>query len=484
MSEYAAPQSESEVPQAEVEETIASAPAGLQGWLVRQTGASAIPRAPQDPRTLIALQQLVGNAAIARLIAGSPATLGSPLQRQKQPASPPQPSAESESTDEGPFRVFDYEGQTYVMTLPEFDEFCGQLNQKVRANEFTTLMNAAQVLADNVIALMQLNEEHLVISWVCETLGGAELDPGLMEPVWEMLDSCNAALQGTDVNGARDALALAEQALKEAALRYDEYTESLQFGGKITITALDITATTAFAILSVAGGAVLAPTLGAVGGSAVAGGGSALLQSYATHVGGAWSYGDERLDEAAVQVLIDGAVGAASAGLAARVLPGVTQKLSGQIYAKLAPKLSTDALAKLGGKEGLMLMINNASQGGLGNAIQGAFVDIKGLVTRNTTITEFIEHIVVNLIAGGITGGILAKMNLKVAGVDEKKLAELQRELDAGQFPSSAPAQPAGPRPPPPTIDVPPATAPGRPPPPTIEPPGMVPPPKVKPGSD
>ncbi len=41
-------------------------------------------------------------------------------------------------------------------------------------------------------------------------------------------------------------------------------------------------------------------------------------------------------------------------------------------------------------------------------------------MTKETTWKEFAGHIATNLIAGGIAGAILAKLDLKVAGVDEE----------------------------------------------------------------
>ncbi len=107
---------------------------------------------------------------------------------------------------------------------------------------------------------------------------------------------------------------------------------------------------------------VAAKTLGPVGASAAAGGYTTLALAVPAHTTSVET-GEETIGEATIKTLIDTGLNAGGAALAARLLPGVTQQLSGYIYAKIAPKLTMDQLASLGGKEGLMLMVNNAAQG-------------------------------------------------------------------------------------------------------------------------
>ncbi len=75
--------------------------------------------------------------------------------------------------------------------------------------------------------------------------------------------------------------------------------------------------------------------------------------------------------------------------------------------------------------------------GGLGNAIQGAFGDLRGLISEETTVAEFIEHLVTNLVAGGIIGWVQSAIPAarlpsrdRLGGTDGLTEAETSRVLD------------------------------------------------------
>ena len=258
---------------------------------------------------------------------------------------------------------------------------------------------------------MLLNEQHLVVSFFCELFGGASINESFLDPAFNALDGCDAALAGTDVQAAADSISGAEAQVNAAVETLAEYQSKLFEGGATTITVIQVTSTALMAVASVAGGAILVTTgtLGPVGASAAAGGYTTLAVALPAHTTSIVGLEDETIGEATIKTLIETGLNAGGAALAARCLPGVSQQLSGYIYAKLAPKLTTDQLAALGGKEALMLMVNNAAQGGLGNAIQGVFGDVRGLVTKETSWQDFFGHIATNLIAGGITGAILGQ---------------------------------------------------------------------------
>jgi hypothetical protein len=416
----------------------------------------AVARAhPLDARTIIALQRLTGNATVTRHVmrarVGPPYAAGraSPLvgsqyarpghasiQRQNHSGPDPAVPAPSGGDSETEERYrFDYQGRTCVMTKAELNDFKSQLTNKLRDGEGFSLKNKYLLLVDNWGTIRLLNEQHRVISWFCEYFSGGALDDGVLDTAQAQVEEAWAALDGNDIVAATERLALAEAAVNEAVDHHNTYMNALYGGGETTITLLEITQTAAFAVASVAGGAALmaATEVGVVAASAISGGGTALLGSLATHVPQAIG-GEEKIGEAAIKIILDTGLNAAGAALAAKVLPGVTEKLT----AKIASSISKEVMAKLG-ENAVRQRINDALVGGLGNVIQGIFGDLRGLVTSETTWVQFIEHIVTNLVAGGIMGAFAAKMpwsrtdhawNKMVGRAGDPKVELSPRELE------------------------------------------------------
>jgi len=328
-------------------------------------------------------------------------------------ASEPAPAAPTEVSLPPDAVIVSYEGQDYILTPAERDALMRGLVKKLQpaVQQIKSKAESARFLYDYFV---KLNNDQYVVSFFAELFGGAEMPAATVisdaEAAANLANDCVAA--GTDLTGSIAAIEDAELKVNQAINAMEEYRGRVISGAETTITILEVTKTASFATVGVLGGAVLAAPLAAGGAGlglatsgAISGGGAALLDSIASSTGEAIFIGQQSLGDAALKAIKDTAVGAitggASAGFASRLAGPVVDGLYKALGSKLFGEMAEEAAKQI---------IRNSFEGGIGNAIQGAFTDVIGMLTSDTTWGQLAEHIVENLIAGGIAGAIQARL--------------------------------------------------------------------------
>jgi hypothetical protein len=411
----------------------------------------ARPALASRPGAVLALQRSAGNAAVAAWMKGRrtgpgdrfgpgvaeprDGELAAVLSRcaatrriARDPSSatePPPAGSQQQDAEEEPVWVIEYEGQTYAGTEAELAELRLQLIRILAADAGFAVRNRATLVIDRYYDLQRLNDEQYIVSFFVGLLGGGTLDESFFESWMPAVEAMEAAFAGDDLQAAVDAVHHGAQAVAEGELHLAEYMDRLEIGAKRTETAIDVTATAALAVCSVALGAKLV-TIGvkAVWAGAAAGGLTGLAGSAANNAPKVM-LGSEPIGDAALKVLFDTGMNTLGAGLAARILPGVSAKLTDRIIAQLRTRLPADKIAAAGGEYAIRAWIKEAVEPGLGNVIQGVFGDVRGMCSGATTWEQFFEHVAVNLIAGGIAGRVLGRIK---ARQDAKLLTDAMDE--------------------------------------------------------
>lgn len=412
-----------------------------KGTAPRPTEGAPLPRTASragDMRSrvlnLMALQGVVGNAAVQRMVASTPRPPGRAVQRQEtvgEMCAPPEPAAEpnqSIAPDVGgvceePLRVVTYQGQQHAIPESEWSAFVRNLMRIGRAEMGRPVQSKAQDARSLYEHFRELNSDQWAVAWVLEVFSWQDLEDDVLPLLTQAdasVEAMMAAFDGEDVDAARIATADAEAKATAALQRMKEYRDRMIGAGEATVTGLEITQTACFTIFAVAGGAVLAAPaaagglgLGVVSSGAIMGGSSALLSSASGVAGQALAHGADSvswtdLQGVALDTLLGAAGGAIGAGVASKLAPAVTN----QLYARLVSRGLFTGVPE----EVVKQVIRNAFEGGASNMLQGALTDAVGVLRGTATVGDLVSNAVTNLIAGGITGIIQGRLRTHRGG--------------------------------------------------------------------
>ena len=183
------------------------------------------------------------------------------------------------------------------------------------------------------------------------------------------------------------------------------YRDSMIDGASNWVTGLQITSTACFAILAVAGGAVLAAPaaaggagLSALSANVIMGGSTALLSSVSNEVGeGLAGTQDENWGR---DIFVNTVIGAAAGGI------------GGEIASRIAGRAAPALVLRVTGStdQALITAVKNIMEGSLSSAFGGAITDTINMITGNQTWDGFIQNLITNLIAGGFAGQMVNRL--------------------------------------------------------------------------
>ena len=256
------------------------------------------------PGQIVALQRLVGNAAVAASLSARPASrqgiLGPTIQRQDPPPGGGGPAPSPDQTEE----------KHYTLTTARGTQESLTEQQALAALSFNADMlgNKIELYAGEHALIKQNRDDHAIIGTLADLIGGVSLPPLEM---WDeprgIMKTARGQIGGKDVEGAANTLISAGESYKSCLDKYSAYkngtidgAESLQTGAEVVLVACVVVEVAAGAALVAGAGTVAA----GVGAGAEAGGAGAAGAAGAGGAGAA------------------GAAGAGGAGAAANV-PGL-----------------------------------------------------------------------------------------------------------------------------------------------------------------
>lgn len=297
-------------------------------------------------------------------------------------------------------RSFTYNGTTYGFTESEFEEFKNSIIAEIRSSQLTQIRiksESARSLWDH---FRELNDDQYIVSWFVEAFRRVELPAeSRIQFAERQVQNVESALVSRNLDQIETALRNAETNVNAVLDQMRHYRDSMIDGASNWVTGLQITSTACFAILAVAGGAVLAAPA-AAGGAGLAtgtaniimGGSTALLSSVSNEVGeGIAGTQDENWGR---DIFVDTVIGAIAGGI------------GGEIASRIAGRAAPALVLRVTGStdQALITAVKNVMEGSLSSAFGGAITDTANMMTGNQTWDGFIQNLITNLIAGGFAG--------------------------------------------------------------------------------
>ena len=227
------------------------------------------------PGQIVALQRLVGNAAVAASLSARPASrqgiLGPTIQRQDPPPGGGGPAPSPDQTEE----------KHYTLTTARGTQESLTEQQALAALSFNADMlgNKIELYAGEHALIKQNRDDHAIIGTLADLIGGVSLPPLEM---WDeprgIMKTARGQIGGKDVEGAANTLISAGESYKSCLDKYSAYkngtidgAESLKTGAEVVLVACVVVEVAAGAALVAGAGTVAA----GVGTGAEAGGAGA-----------------------------------------------------------------------------------------------------------------------------------------------------------------------------------------------------------------
>jgi hypothetical protein len=363
------------------------------------------------------LQRTIGNKATRSLLLQR-----KPDDQATDAAKIPGTSSPAGQSGNPQVRSFISEGKLCEIPEKEWPEFCRSLNQTIARDFLPQVRHELDLAVGLFNTLAKLNEKQSVSAWFAELFGGTDFPSyeyfGLAE---DALRLAKTALASEDISRASIAVKDAVQKTTTARQTIANYQSNVIAGAERTATGLEITAAVCFTIFNVAGGAVLtAPVaaggagMGALGAGVLASAGTTFLQSATARLVGPALYGDKVAARDVLGVAVDTGISAATALGSGAIMAKASGPLTEQL---VNSRVFSDLVAKFGA-DAVSATIKNIIEGGIGNAVQGAFTDAIEAMRKNPdmTWTAFVTHLATNLIAGGIMGAVQGRIQVRGSG--------------------------------------------------------------------
>jgi hypothetical protein len=316
------------------------------------------------PGQIVALQRLVGNAAVAASLSARPASreriLSPTIQRQDPPPGGGAPAPAPDQSEE----------KHYTLTTAKGTQESLTEQQALAALSFNADMlgNKIELYAGEHALIKQNRDDHAIIGTLADLIGGVSLPPLEM---WDeprgIMKTARGQIGGKDVEGAANTLISAGESYKSCLDKYSAYkngtidgAESLKTGAEVVLVAC--------VVVEVAAGAALVAGVGTaaagVGAGAEAGGAGAAGAAGAGGAGAA------------------GAAGAGGAGAAANVpglvTEGATMLAQGQggALVRLLTAMGTTAEGRATialAAKAVSVILSNAGASGMPREVFGVF---------------------------------------------------------------------------------------------------------------
>ncbi len=316
------------------------------------------------PGQIVALQRLVGNAAVAASLSARPASrqgiLRPTIQRQDPPPGGGGPAPAPDQAEE----------KHYTLTTARGTQESLTEQQALAALSFNADMlgNKIELYAGEHALIKQNRDDHAIIGTLADLIGGVSLPPLEM---WDeprgIMKTARAQIGGKDVEGAANTLISAGESYKSCLDKYSAYkngtidgAESLKTGAEVVLVACVVVEVAAGAALVAGAGTVAA----GVGAGAEAGGAGAAGAAGAGGAGAA------------------GAAGAGGAGAAANVpglvTEGATMLAQGQggALVRLLTAMGTTAEGRATialAAKAVSVILSNAGASGMPREVFGVF---------------------------------------------------------------------------------------------------------------
>ena len=219
------------------------------------------------PGQIVALQRLVGNAAVAASLSARPASrqgiLSPTIQRQDPPPGGGGPAPAPDQAEEKHYTLTTARGTQESLTEP----------QALAALSFNADMlgNKIELYAGEHALIKQNRDDHAIIGTLADLLGGVSLPPLEM---WDeprgIMETARAQIGGKDVEGAANTLIRAGESYKSCLDKYSAYKNGTIDGAETLKTGAEVVLV-ACVVVEVAAGAALVAGAGTVAAGAGAG---------------------------------------------------------------------------------------------------------------------------------------------------------------------------------------------------------------------
>lgn len=249
-------------------------------------------------------------------------------------------------------KLVQVKGRTLAFVGKEFDDFQKDMLSEIRLGALLAARNrvsSAQSLWDD---FKRLNDDQYIVSWLV-SLTGPDLPSGaLIDRARLAFLGFENAVKSKDFKKIEKEMRACEGPINEAYFAMKRYQKEVTGAAGKWLTALEYTKAGSFAIV----GAIATPmAVTAVGsaslGSAIVGGGTAMVSSTSNEIGKGIAGTSAGAGDAIKNITIDTVSGAVSTGVlrskkGQEIIVGASERLAGKFAGKYLSKASTAALKK------------------------------------------------------------------------------------------------------------------------------------------
>ncbi|MEL7474448.1 MAG: LysM domain-containing protein [Planctomycetota bacterium] len=249
-------------------------------------------------------------------------------------------------------KVVEVKGKKLVFVGKEFDEFKKNMLREIRMGALLAAesrVNSAESLWKH---FKDLNDDQYIVAWLV-SLSGPDLPSGaLIDRAILAVNLFKSAVNSGDFAKIEKAMKACEKPINEAYFAMKKYQKDIEGAGGKWLTALEYTKAGSFAIVGAIATPMVVTAAGSAAlGSAIVGGGTALVSSASNEIGKAAVGTSEGTGEAIKTVALDTFTGATVNGLlksdkGQELIKGATERVAKRFANKYLTKASTAALVK------------------------------------------------------------------------------------------------------------------------------------------
>ena len=330
--------------------------------------------------------------------------------------------------------LVDFEGETHEVTPERYAEVKRMIIDYVRTGPAVEVAIKLSSVESRWRYFDEERRAHPVTTRVSEAFDlnfEGMPERSIVDEALEAMADLEGAIAEEDFGKTLARLVRTESAVNWMIYKMNQYTAGLMEGSSTAIATLEVTKALSFAAATALGGGALVGA-GAVSSTVAAGaissGAFKGIESGATSLGEYISGKDVSPTDAILKALEAASIGAVTAAIAgplADKIKGYTPLIDG-IYAVVGRGPIVDRVGEETLKRGIAAVLGGASLKTLKGSLEDTLNAISG--RKEVTLSEFIEHVVHNLVIGGVTGGLAdwAKVNIPPEQLDRTWLEALQ----------------------------------------------------------
>ncbi len=314
--------------------------------------------------------------------------------------------------------VYDLFGELIALTDEEFKIAKVELCTALKQGPLFSMENALKTVQGTHAHYKALNKKEWAAWFIVALAGGFATLPhyeSFIQPAQDAYDVAKSVIEANDITGAEGAFKDLEKELQVAVGVMQQYQRKMFAGGELAITVLQVTQTTAFAVVGVLAAPVATGVLVSAGvsGTAAAYGGAMIGSAAGVALDGYYkeainSKFDSRWkqDEAFQRVATDAGVAAITAGVA-KGSGDIAKEMESRFATRLARTEVFKDLSE-GARNAFAKSLMEGSKSSLEAAIKSVGEAIKP--DKSMTAAEFFERVT----SAFITGALLAPFGTRI----------------------------------------------------------------------